>query len=235
MIVDFHTHILPGMDDGSDTVATSAKMMERLQQQQVTHVCLTPHYYKSQESVSLFLERRAQAFQQLKLLQTSDDIQFPTMFLGAEVLFYSGMSQSEELDQLCFAGTKTLLLEMPNSDWNMCQVNEVISLTLERNYHVVLAHPERFMKNSSYWNYMGRLTELPIVLQINADSLCSWRMRAKVLDLIRQSKYTVLGSDCHDMKHRSAHLAEARNIIAKKLGESFLHEMDEMASKLIKQ
>lgn len=233
-IVDFHTHILPEIDDGSDGVNVSLNMLKILEKQGVTHICATPHYYHSQETVSSFLERRNQSFKKLKsAICCQQSNAKPQILLGAEVSFYSGISQCNELDQLCLSGTKTLLLEMPFSDWNNCQVEEVISLVLERDYRVILAHPERFMGSASYWKHMQKLTSLPIALQIDADSLLAWRNRSKVLELLQQTSYPVLGSDCHDCSRRAAHLKAGRTVIRKKLGSEFLEYIDKVGIALI--
>ena len=58
---DFHTHILPGMDDGAADVSTAVAMIRKLQEQGVERIVLTPHYYAENESVEEFLERREEA------------------------------------------------------------------------------------------------------------------------------------------------------------------------------
>ena len=66
MWIDFHTHILPGMDDGAETVQQSIKMLRMLRKQGVDRVALTPHFYAHRESVDSFLDRRQTAFEQLQ-------------------------------------------------------------------------------------------------------------------------------------------------------------------------
>ena len=58
-MVDFHTHILPGMDDGAPTVADSLAMLARLRDQGVDTVCLTSPFLQEEPSVEDFLRRRA--------------------------------------------------------------------------------------------------------------------------------------------------------------------------------
>ena len=61
-MVDFHTHILPGMDDGAATVADSLAMLARLHDQGVDTVCLTSHFLQEEPSVEDFLRRRSAAW-----------------------------------------------------------------------------------------------------------------------------------------------------------------------------
>ena len=60
-MIDLHTHILPGMDDGSPDEACSVEMLRRQKAQGVQAVCGTSHYYRRQNSIDAFCERRAAA------------------------------------------------------------------------------------------------------------------------------------------------------------------------------
>ena len=65
-LVEMHAHILPGMDDGSKSVEMSIEMLHRLAEMGVAEVCATSHYYAGQNSVTMYLERRAMALEQLR-------------------------------------------------------------------------------------------------------------------------------------------------------------------------
>ena len=60
-IIDFHTHILPGIDDGSRDADTSCRMLEMAVEQGVDMIVATPHFYASRDRVEHFLEKRARA------------------------------------------------------------------------------------------------------------------------------------------------------------------------------
>ena len=57
-MIDFHSHILPGIDDGSPDVETSLRMIAAQQRQGIDTVIATSHFYASQRTPSHFLERR---------------------------------------------------------------------------------------------------------------------------------------------------------------------------------
>ena len=65
-MIDVHTHILPCLDDGAKNKAESLEILNMLQQQGVTEVALTPHYYGKKQSVDDFLRLREQTFQELQ-------------------------------------------------------------------------------------------------------------------------------------------------------------------------
>ena len=61
MFIDFHTHILPGIDDGSASVEESIELLKAEAAQGITKVVATPHFYANYDSPERFLERRAKA------------------------------------------------------------------------------------------------------------------------------------------------------------------------------
>ena len=65
-MIDFHTHILPGIDDGCRNIEEACSLLNMLEQQGVDTVVLTPHYYGRRSDVSNFLEKRTVAFEKLK-------------------------------------------------------------------------------------------------------------------------------------------------------------------------
>ena len=60
-IIDFHTHVLPGIDDGSCNVEESIALLRKEAEQGITHVIATPHFYPRYDTPEHFLERRAEA------------------------------------------------------------------------------------------------------------------------------------------------------------------------------
>ena len=65
-MIDFHSHILPCLDDGSKSVDESIKMLKTLASQGVKKVVATPHFYANDESIEQFLNRRDEAFLKIK-------------------------------------------------------------------------------------------------------------------------------------------------------------------------
>ena len=116
-MVDFHTHILPGIDDGSPDTDTSLKMLESLYQQGVDKVVLTPHFYITRDNMKNFLRRRTQAAQAL-ISAAKNRENLPKAVIGAEVLLFPEISGMDNLDKLCIEGTNYMLIEMPFAKWS---------------------------------------------------------------------------------------------------------------------
>ena len=112
--LDYHAHILPGCDHGSDGLATSLKQVEMAVSAGVKTICATPHFYPHKESVESFLRRRKKT---AGLLLRELPENAPLIQLGAEVLICDGMERLDGLNRLCREGTNELLLEMPFYAW----------------------------------------------------------------------------------------------------------------------
>ena len=112
--LDYHSHILPGCDHGSDGLATSLNQLKMAAAAGVKTVCATPHFYPHKESIEGFLRRRAET---AALLMNSVPENAPRVQLSAEVLICDGMESMDGIPYLCREGTNELLIEMPFYEW----------------------------------------------------------------------------------------------------------------------
>ena len=228
-MVDFHTHILPQIDDGSGSLEESLHMLSMLRDQQVSTVLATPHFDANKQSIDRFVQRRSEAYTEL---QGRMDDALPQIRLGAEVLYYSGISRWDNLDALCIEGTRVLLLEMPLARWTTLMVREVQSLSNTRGITVVLAHIERYLKLQSP-GVIQELLDSGIYMQVNASFFIERSTRRTALKMLRCNQIHLLGSDCHGVQNRPPALNEARNVIVKKYGEEFFDHMVAFAHEFI--
>ena len=104
-MIDFHTHILPGIDDGAKDVSVSAAMLEMEKEQGVNEIVLTPHYYGKFYSPTDFVRRRAAAYE--KLLAVAAGEFFFT--LGAEIHFSDTLSVNAECRKLAIGDTRYVI------------------------------------------------------------------------------------------------------------------------------
>lgn len=229
-VIDFHTHILPGIDDGSRNIDTSCRMLEMAVEQGVEIIIATPHFYASRDRIEHFMEKRECA--KAALLEKLRD--FPLQLkCGAEVAFFRGISRAEKLHELTVEGTELLLLEMPFVPWEASDIDEVATLADERGFHILLAHLERYLDIPGNKRRIEELLELPLHVQINAESLTDWRRRGRLVRMFRDGQAHVLGSDCHSLHRRPPNLAEGRAVLEKKLGREFLERIDKGGCELL--
>ena len=204
-MVDFHTHVLPQMDDGSQSVQESMQMLHVSALQGVTTLIATPHFYARENDICTFLKRRSRAVSQLISAWTETR---PRLLLGAEVHYFEGISQANDLICLRIENSELLLLEMPFDQWEDWMVREVIALNAYKGVTVVLAHIERYFQfqNSPAIN---RLLASGVLMQANAAFLLQRNTRKKALQMLENGQIHCLGSDCHNMTLRPPCLLQA--------------------------
>ena len=83
--VDLHCHILPGVDDGAETLSDTRKLLAAERKSGVERFVFTPHFYPAHDAPEAFLARRAEAAAQLRALPEAEGIEFR---LGAEIAFF---------------------------------------------------------------------------------------------------------------------------------------------------
>lgn len=228
-MIDFHSHILPGIDDGSRSVEESLRMLGALKAQGVDTAAATPHYYASHRSPEEFLERRAKAYERLRpaLEQGLPDIR-----LGAEVRYYPGVSRLESLTSLCLEGTSLLLLEMPFGGWSEYMLREVQELARSERVTVLLAHVERYLRElkPTAWDM---LLQEGVLMQSNADFFLPFLTRRRAMGLLQSGRIHLLGSDCHDPVNRRPRMDEAAAAIRERLGNEPLREMERLGQTIL--
>lgn len=197
-MIDFHTHILPCMDDGSDSIKTSLSMLRAEAKQGIEAVVLTSHFYAQQNSPEVFLERRQRAWHQLQPYLWPE---LPDAYLGAEVQYFEGICSVDGIRELRIEGTEYLLLEMPFCHWPNRVVEDVLELNEWNGVQIVLAHIERYinMQPKDIWQY---LRNGGILMQSNVSFFENWRTRHKAMSMLANGEIHFLGSDCHNMNTR---------------------------------
>lgn len=230
MVIDFHSHILPGIDDGSRNLETTCKMLETAAKQGIDVMVATPHFYADRMRIDPFLNNREEAYQ--KVMECSERVEQLPIICGSEVAYFHGIGGAEEIDKLCIGDTRLMLLEMPFRPWSGKELDEVGRL-LDRNIVPVIAHLERFFSFQKDKKIIPELMEMPVYIQINAEAFLDWRTRRKMAKLFQNGDAHLLGSDAHSLNRRPVNLAEGRRVLEKKAGREVLAEIDQLGEKLL--
>lgn len=230
LVIDFHSHIIPGIDDGSRDVETSLEMLRMSAEQGVEVMVATSHFYAARDRVEHFLDKRQRAYEALTAEMTEG---LPRIVLGAEVAFFRGIGQAEQIELLKIEGTGAMLLEMPFRPWSDADIDEVEALIEKRGFHIILAHLERYIGERDNRQYIQRLLEMPLRVQINAEDLSDWRQRGKLIRMFEKGQAHLLGSDCHSLHRRPPNLGQGREALRRKLGQGFLDEMDRLGERIL--
>ncbi len=185
--IDFHAHILPGTDHGSNSLEVSLRQLELAERANVGCIVATPHFYPERHGTKSFLLRREEALS--ALLPSAGDLR---IVCGAEVKICEGLQEFPELDRLKIAGSNAILIEMPDFSWSEGLIDSLLRLKTERGLNVILAHAERYPAKE-----VEKLFDLGINGQLNASAFASLRRRSRFFSWIDEGSVVALGSDVH--------------------------------------
>ncbi len=220
-VIDFHSHILPGIDDGSESVEQSVQMLQREMEQGIRHVVATPHFYPRHDKPEAFLAKRAAAEQALRqALEKHPEL--PRVSIGAEVYYFNGIGDSNVLSELTVDKTGFVLIEMPMPPWSERNYRDLENIYIKQNLVPIVAHMDRYIRPFHTYKIPERLEKLPVLVQANAEFFIDKTTRRMALQLLQRGQLQLLGSDCHNLTDRAPNWADALQIITQKLGEEAL-------------
>lgn len=228
-LIDFHAHVLPGIDDGAANVEESKKLLLSQKSQGIEIVVATPHY-DHKRPIEKFVERREQA---LSLVRENIHDAIPEIVPAAEVALYCGLSEEPDLQSLCIGETNYILIEMPYFYWNSWDYDELYHLVNKRGVKPIIAHLDRYASTPEQVHQFGKLLEQDVLVQINSASLLTFFSRQVVKKIWNQHAVILLGSDCHDSEIRPCTLATACKVIKKKFGAEGLKRLMENAEAIL--
>lgn len=226
IISDFHSHILPGIDDGSSSLEESVSMLQEEVNQGISHVVMTPHFYADKDSLEGFVQRRTNAAQRLRNeIQAIDGL--PKISLGAEVYYFRGIGQVQEMRHLAIEGTNYIMIEMPPSTWTQTMYRDLVNISEKLDLQPVIAHIDRYIRPMRDNEHLEELEQLPVLLQANGNFFKRYTTQRMALRMLKQNRIHFLGSDCHNMASRPPNLGSVVDLIRKKLGEDKLQKIAE--------
>lgn len=224
-MVDLHSHLLPGIDDGAPDSGASQKILQQLLACGVTRVALTPHFYPAKNSVSNFLAARREAYERLLVLPESREFRF---LLGAEVYLTESLFNARDLEALCLEGTGLMLVE-PAEREGLTQglVERLERLVSFYDLTPVVAHIDRFPYLFRNRKALNRLRELGCLFQMNVSGALEWGKKRACRRLLREGQVDFLGNDLHRPTDAPAFLARRLEKLEKGVGVESLRRIEE--------
>ncbi len=207
MYVDFHSHILPCADHGSNGIETSLSQINNAYAAGIDTIVATPHFYPTSDTVEEFVSRREKAYNEL----VGHDLHGIKIIRAAEVQITANIEKIDGIEKLCIENTDYILLEFPPEPWPFWIQEAVYRVAATRRLHPICAHIDRYSPAGR-----EKIFNMNIAVQMNADALAgSWSKRNKFKKLIACGDVHIIGSDAHGLGN-DAYKAYARAM--KKLG-----------------
>lgn len=208
---DMHSHILPGVDDGSQSMDESIAMFEAARRAGVTSITCTPHCRQPYfEYLPMW-----RAFRAFETHVHSIDPNFPLQ-MGFEVNYRMLMELGMEwAERLHFDGSNEFLLELSvgASPSRFGDYERTIFELQGLGYDVIIAHPERYVAIQRDIGLARELVHMGCKLQASADFVRGGRLgkeRRPAVRMLKEGLYTYIASDAHHEGHYT-YLSQAMN------------------------
>lgn len=214
-MIDLHSHVLPGIDDGAKDASMSIDMLKEAKRQGVTLVAATPHCVTNKSSgIEKILEKRSKAFDELTAALALHKNECPEVILGAEVYLGCDLSELPELSKLCYQNTNYILLECAHG-YDASKIAEWVYNISIKGLKPIMAHIDRY---SNYKDIMQELQGIDVIYQVNAARFCSMLGRMTLKNIFNNGDKVLVSSDMHNLTSRAPNMAAAYEIAGKKFG-----------------
>lgn len=232
-MVDIHAHLLHRMDDGPKNLQASVELVREMIKSGVSEVFATSHYYSAHMPLDEFADRRNRRVNELDEALKNEGIDFK-IHRAAEVHIDNLILNLDSLNELCFEGTKNILLEIPHAEKKLENVLPLIEKIMSY-YHVrpIIAHVERYPFFTRKIKNLAILKNMGCLIQINASCFIGKMLSRNFgFKAIKEGYVDVIASDCHDTKLRIPELDKAYAVIKNKLGEQVVIQLKDNAKQL---
>ena len=220
-IVDIHSHIIFGVDDGAETIEDSIKTLELLEKLNIKKVICTPHLCQGNID---YIKKIKENYLKIMDIAKQKNID---LYLGSEILITpetSNLLLKKRLRSL--NGNKYVLVEFKRNE-NM-EEDKAISLLeeiIDVGYKPILAHPELYI-NYRNIKFIKKLKEIGILLQLDASSILRKKTSRKIYKyskkLLKLHLIDIIASDNHsNIKRNYLVMKEAYKVINKKYGREY--------------
>lgn len=220
VMVDLHCHLLPGIDDGSKSMAISLRLAREATENGITHALLTPHHMNGR-----YVNHKQDVIKQTAAFQKEiKEHQIPlTVFPGQEVRINGDLLAALDKDDILFAdtGNRYLMLEFPDDDVPHYTSRMIFDLQ-QREITPVIVHPERNTKIMDKPNLLYGLLEKGCLSQITASSYVGTfgkKVERFSKQLIAAGQGYVFASDAHDLPGRKYEMRQAFEKLSQEFGQ----------------
>lgn len=232
MYIDFHTHIIPKIDDGAKDMDMALAMLRTARKNGAEKVILTPHY-STHADIGEFFSLREKRVNRLKAAMQENPEDFPEILAGVEVALDGSLSEVSDISPLLIEGTDLILLELPYMSWSHWYNNEIYNIIATHNVTPVMAHIERYLDSPNDLAKLAGLVSFGVKFQVNAPSFLTRSGKKIIKALSETGLISAIGSDCHNLDTRSPDIEKALALMDKKLGHGFSDFIYERTQELL--
>lgn len=224
-MVDIHSHILYGIDDGSKSSEDTLKMLELAKEEGIKAIIATPHYIKGYNEYSC--QSLLKRYEEVKHLITKHEIGID-LYLGNELsIDYKLGKDLEEGQAKTLADSDYILLEFPFASWSDYFEDILFDLSV-KGYKIVIAHIERYNQVEEDLNRVNEWIHKGYHIQINSGSLTGIhgsKIKRIAQTLIQHDMVHFVATDSHSPHRRGPYLREAFDMVSYLVGEDKANQL----------
>lgn len=233
-MIDLHSHILPGVDDGAQTLEDSLEMARKAISQGITHLMCTPHHNNGKYNNPADKIIREVANLQEELDKRGLDL---TLLEGQEVRLTEFLLTAIQRDEILFTDLDNtyLLIEFPTNEVPI-YAEQVFYQLLNRGQVPVIVHPERNAVFREEPNRLVSFLEMGTLTQLTAPSIVGIfgsDIQQTAKQMLEHNMLYMVASDAHNLRHRTFLMKEAYKEIEKIGGKEMVEAMQQMAKDLV--
>ncbi len=228
-MIDTHLHILPGVDDGPQTMQEALELAQALVREGIRAAIATPHYndiYPQRSAAEI--RERVQELQQ-ELDRHGITLQ---VFPGHEALIKPGLVKDIQAGRLAtLNNSRYLLLELWNTEWLPDTERAIFELRAS-GIVPMLAHPERYRAIQKDAKQLAALRQQGVLAQLTAGSLIGMQgntARTCAETLLRKGLISCISSDAHSLRRRSPGVTRGLQRAIELVGRERVYQMTEIA------
>ncbi|MDE6603578.1 MAG: hypothetical protein K2K90_15825 [Lachnospiraceae bacterium] len=224
-LIDMHSHILPGVDDGSANHEMSVQMLRCAADDGISAMILTPHNKPGHRH--MHFSKWLSKMDNLRKAMAEEHIEIE-LYMGSEVYYRSGVLEKIGNDAAgTLAGSRYVLVEFnPLEDYDYIR-NGIYDL-LMGGYYPVLAHAERYRNVCTGKHGVDDFIEMGCYIQVNAGSVTGkYGLKTKgfVRNILKRGQVHFVATDAHDLKRRPPCLSDCADFIRKRYGEEYSQKL----------
>lgn len=215
MIIDIHSHIIPGIDDGSKNMEMTVEMLKNAERDGTKEIIATPHYLV-EYGESIISEVKA-FVEEINFIISNEGLNIK-VYSGQEVYYTENMIQNYIDGKIgTLNDSKYMLIEFPIRKFDDNIFDIIYELQI-RNITPIIAHPERYKPIIEKPIYINKFINEGYLFQMNTGSIegkfgADVKKTAEIL--LDNGIYNFIGSDAHNIKNRNTGLSNAISLANK--------------------
>lgn len=224
-IADVHCHILPGVDDGAQTIEEACQMLKIAYEEGIRIIVMTPHHHPRRGMADITELKKKMRVVRDKIPEIGEDLR---IFLGMEVFFREDILDEIEAGKIKLLGKSGyILVEFSPSD-DFAYIRNGLQKVQMKGCKVILAHIERYQCMLEDIHYAEELIDMGVYIQVNSGSITGdsgREVKKYVKELMKNRFVHLVGTDAHSTERRRPKMKKAMSYVQKRFGNEYAEQI----------